>query len=316
MQLYGVPTINIHKIFSESELKRFTEKSDFLAAIILLANWILIAAAFTLAGLWPSFFTILLSTMLLAGRQLGLSILMHECGHNILFKRRSLNAFFGHWFISAPLFLDMNSYAKGHFVHHRYAGTEKDPDLNNYRNYPIDRKSLLRKFWRDLSGQTGFRLIAAARKNQGNVMISPTREPDTVISRANNTIRDGLIVNACLLVLLTISGAPWLYLLWVGAYFTFYMLFLRIRQIAEHGAVPDLFDLDPRQNTRTTYANIIERLLVAPNRVNYHLEHHLLASVPIYHLKDFHHHLLQQGIYKNTDIAASYFSVLKNVTYR
>ena len=308
--------MNIHQQLSKAELKRFTQKSDVKAAIILMANYFIIAAAFALAALWPSVITLLISTVLLGGRQLGLSILMHECGHQLLFKRHKLNNIIGHWLIAAPLFLDMKSYAKGHFVHHRYAGTNKDPDLGNYKNFPISRQSLLRKFWRDLSGQTGFRLISAARKSQDNVMNSPARDPDTVVSRTNNTIRDGFIVNACLLIALTFSGAPWLYLLWVTAYFTFYMLFLRIRQIAEHAAVPDLFDLDPRQNTRTTYANIIERLLVAPNRVNYHLEHHLLASVPIYHLQAFHNHLLKQGVYKSTEIAPSYFSVLKNVVYR
>lgn len=306
--------MNIHQQLSREELKRFTQKSDTQASIILMANYLIIAAAFTLAALWPSFIILFISTLLLAGRQLGLSILMHECGHQLLFKRRNLNNLIGHWLIAAPLFLDMKSYAKGHFIHHRYAGTEKDPDLNNYKNFPISRQSLLRKFWRDISGQTGFRLITAARKSQGKVLNSPDRDPDTLVSRANNTIRDGFIVNACLLIALTLAGSPWLYLLWVTAYFTFYMLFLRIRQIAEHAAVPDLFDLDPLKNTRTTYANIIERLLVAPNRVNYHLEHHLLASVPIYHLKAFHHHLLKQGVYKNTAIAPGYFSVLKNVT--
>ncbi len=306
--------MNIHQQLSREELKPFTQKSDTQASIILMANYLIIAAAFTLSALWPSFIILFISTLLLAGRQLGLSILMHECGHQLLFKRRKLNNLIGHWLIAAPLFLDMKSYAKGHFIHHRYAGTEKDPDLNNYKKFPISRQRLLRKFWRDISGQTGFRLIAAARKSQGNVLNSPDRDPDTLVSRANNTIRDGFIVNACLLIALTLAGSPWLYLLWVTAYFTFYMLFLRIRQIAEHAAVPDLFDLDPLKNTRTTYANIIERLLVAPNRVNYHLEHHLLASVPIYHLKAFHHHLLKQGVYKNTAIAPGYFSVLKNVT--
>ncbi|MEZ0185275.1 MAG: fatty acid desaturase [Candidatus Reddybacter sp.] len=181
---------------------------------------------------------------------------MHECGHNILFKRCGLNKFFGLWLIAAPLFLDINNYAKGHFVHHRYAGIDKDPDLDNYQNLPISRKNLLRKFWRNLSDQTGFRLTAAARKTLCNVMDSTSRDIDTLVSRANSTIHDGLIVNVCPLIVLTIVVKLWLYLLWVAGYFTFYMLFLRIRQIAEHGAVPELFNLDPRQNTRTTCARL------------------------------------------------------------
>ncbi len=306
--------MDIKNLFTPDEIAFFTKKSDIAGFQIVAFNWLLIAVAFAIAGIWPSPLTILISIMLLAGRQLGLSILMHECGHRCLFKDKALNENIGRWLTSAPLFLDMNSYAKGHLVHHRKAGTKEDPDLGNYQNYPISRASLERKFWRDITGQTAFRLITAARKNKGNVMNSPNRDPETVTSRANTTLQDGLIVNAALLVALTLFGAPWLYLLWVIAYLTFYMLFLRIRQIGEHAAVPDLFDSDPRLNTRTTYANIIERLLFAPNRVNFHLEHHILASVPIYHLKAFHNSLRNKGAYQSTDIAPSYMAVLKHVT--
>lgn len=306
--------MNIKTILSKDELAFFTQKNNRAGFRVIAINWLLIVTAFAIAGIWPSPLTILISIILLAGRQLGLSVLMHECGHRALFEDAQLNETMGRWFTAAPMFLDMKSYAKGHLVHHRKAGTQEDPDLGNYQNYPIERSSLLRKFWRDLTGQTAFRLIAAARKNQGNVMNSPNRDPDTVVSRSNTTMKDGLIVNLSMITILSLCGAPWLYLLWIVAYLTFYMLFLRIRQIAEHAAVPNLFDSDPRQNTRTTYANIVERLLVAPNRVNYHLEHHILASVPIYLLPAFHQHLQQKGLYQETPIASGYFAVLKQVT--
>ncbi|MEX0943856.1 MAG: hypothetical protein WD002_15075 [Pseudomonadales bacterium] len=57
----------------------------------------------------------------------------------------------------------------------------------------------------------------------------------------------------------TVSGHPWLYLLWIGAFMTSHMLVTRIRQIAEHAAVLDQFRLDPRGNTRTLLINPIER---------------------------------------------------------
>ncbi|OUS26872.1 hypothetical protein A9Q99_16795 [Gammaproteobacteria bacterium 45_16_T64] len=306
--------MDIKSQLKPEEIQYFTAKSDTSGLLVILLNWSLIIAAFAIAGLWPSALTIIVSMILLAGRQLGLSVLMHECGHRSLFKSRQLNESIGRWLTAAPLFLDMNSYAKGHLVHHRNAGTEQDPDLNNYRNYPIQSRSLVRKFWRDITGQTALRLINAAHSTKSNVMNSPTRDPDSLVVRSNTTVKDGLIVNGALLLALSLCGAPWLYALWVIAYFTFYMLFLRIRQIAEHAAVPNLFDQDPRKNTRTTYANILERLLVAPNRVNYHLEHHILASVPIYKLPEFHQHLLSQGHYKETPIAPNYLAVLKQIT--
>lgn len=58
-----------------------------------------------------------------------------------------------------------------------------------------------------------------------------------------------------------------------------------VRQVAEHAAVPNLDNNDPRQHTRTVFANWLERLLFAPHHLNYHLEHHLLATIPIYYLR-------------------------------
>ena len=64
------------------------------------------------------------------------------------------------------------------------------------------------------------------------------------------------------------------------------MVITRIRNIAEHAVVPD--GDDPLRNTRTTRANWIERALIAPYFVNYHLEHHLLYYVPCYNLPKLH----------------------------
>ena len=95
--------------------------------------------------------------VLLAGRQLGLSVLMHEAGHNTLFASRVLNQWVGQWLCALPTLNDLTAYATGHLDHHRLAGTPEDPDLPNYRAYPVDGISFRRKVVRDLTGQTGFR---------------------------------------------------------------------------------------------------------------------------------------------------------------
>jgi len=112
-------------------------------------------------------------------------------------------------------------------------------------------------------------------------------------------------VQVVLLLVLSITMSPWLYLLWIGSWLTFYMLIVRLRQVAEHAAVDDLYDLDPRKNTRTTIPNWIERIFIAPNYVNYHLEHHFLASVPCYNLAKLHKLLKERGAYEDS----------KNVVY-
>jgi fatty acid desaturase len=78
--------------------------------------------------------------------------------------------------------------------------------------------------------------------------------------------------------------------------------------------VPD--PADELRNTRTTLARWWERLLIAPNRVNYHLEHHLLMTVPHYHLPRLHSLLHQRGALEGACIARGYAEVLRLASSR
>ena len=121
-----------------------------------------------------------------------------------------------------------------------------------------------------------------------------------------------LVINALLAVTLAALFQPWVYLLWLVAYLTTYMLVVRIRQVAEHANVPNLYDRDPRNNTRTTVPRWWERLIFAPNYVNYHLEHHFMAATPCYRLKALHELLKDRGAYDETPIFHGYASVLRH----
>ena len=88
------------------------------------------------------------------------------------------------------------------------------------------------------------------------------------------------------MLVLSACGIAWTYLLWAVAYMTVFMFIIRVRQIAEHAAVPDLFDPDSRLNTRTIDAPWWQRMIFAPCCVNFHLEHHFMASVPCYKLRE------------------------------
>ncbi len=300
-------TMQPKDVLSDDEIKRFSERSNTRALAIFGFNWGLIAAIFAIAAWWTHPVTLILALIVLGGRQLGLAVLMHECGHRTLFKTTWLNDFFGQWLAAYPVFLDMKSYARGHLTHHRLAGTADDPDLPNYRAYPVSQASFRRKVVRDLTGRTGFQFVRHIVRNLGDPF---SRNP-----RDQGALRNALLVNALMALMLILAGHGWLYLLWPAAYLTTYMLFARIRQIAEHAAVPNALSPDPRYNTRTTYANVLERLLIAPNRVNYHLEHHFMASVPMYRLKALHEHLKERGVYRDMHFPRGYGQVLRAVTY-
>jgi fatty acid desaturase len=128
-----------------------------------------------------------------------------------------------------------------------------------------------------------------------------------------NALAGHAIMNGLLFSALLAFGEGWLYLMWPVAYLTSYMLIARLRQVAEHGAVPDLFDLDPRENTRTTIVRWWEKLFVAPFHLNYHLEHHFHANVPCYNLPAFHRCLQSKGIYEQTEFPVGYRALYAKV---
>lgn len=93
-----------------------------------------------------------------------------------------------------------------------------------------------------------------------------------------------------------------------------HILITRIRQIAEHAAVPDHFNSDIRLNTRTTYISPLERLLITPHQVSFHFEDHLLASVLIYNLKKLHHLLRDKSFCDGMEFPRGYVNLLKQIT--
>ncbi|NCF17943.1 MAG: fatty acid desaturase [Haliea sp.] len=293
-------------VLSSEELKFFTERSDARGAWIVLFNWGFIAAIFAVVALWTNPLTILLAIPLLGGRQMGLAVLMHEAGHKSLFRSVHLNEWVGQWLCAYPILGDCDAYGASHREHHRTAGTDADPDLPNYQDYPVSRASFLRKIKRDLTGQTGVKLLAGLFTARGRSIMMREGEK-------SNAPRQGLLVNLLLFAVLLLAGVGELYLLWLVAYLTAYPLIARIRQVAEHANVPDLFDLDPRLNTRTTIPKWYERLVFCPNGVNYHVEHHLLASVPCHKLKALHQILVRKGFYRGFEhtIASSYRDVIR-----
>lgn len=256
---------------------------------------------------WPNPLTAVLALFLIGARQLGLAVLMHDASHFALFSNRRVNDWVGNWLASYPVWSDMHSYRPYHLRHHARTWTEDDPDLYLATPFPITPQSFRRKALRDLTGRTGTKFARfAIRRDFGGE--GPWRER---IARAIHSpvFRGMLITNLALLAIVTAAGHPAVYLLWVGAYLTTHTLVTRFRAIAEHSMTPD--PTDELKQTRTTIASWWERLFLAPNRVNYHLEHHMLMTVPHYNLPRLHRLLKERGVLEHALIADGYYGVLR-----
>ena len=276
--------IRARDLLTDRELIEVRARTTWKSVALIAHAWIMILGAIAIVAAWPNPLIFLLAVAIIGSRQLGLMILMHDGAHGLLANGVKLNMALSQWFCACPVFAETQAYRRYHLQHHAHTQQDDDPDLILSAPFPITRLSYRRKFWRNISGQTGF----AQRKAQ---FINALGDRSCLIGRRASHFWSKLgpqvLANALLFAGLAAAGVWWAYpLLWLLPFLTWMMVIIRIRNIAEHAAVPD--SDDPLRNTRTTHAGFVERLFVAPYYVNYHLEHHLLIYVPCYNLPRVH----------------------------
>jgi fatty acid desaturase len=290
---------------TREEIQELRRMNDWHSWASIGVDWGLVFASFALVAYAPNPLTIVLALGVIGTRQLGLSVLMHEAAHRTLLENRRLNDFVGNWLCAYPVWSDIGPYRRYHLQHHAKNWTPEDPDLHLAMPFPVTWASMRRKIWRDLTGQTAWKRVKyVLKRDLGGMNVQQFGG-----NGSWQNLRGVAVTNLLLLGLLTAAGYPALYLLWIGAWFTTHHLVVRLRSIAEHAMVPD--PNDALRNTRTTLARWWERLFIAPNRVNYHLEHHLVMTVPHYNLPRMHRLLRERGVLDGACVAGGYLGVLK-----
>lgn len=291
---------------TRTEVQELRQMSDWRAWASVGTNWGLVCAALAMVAYVPNPLTVLLALGVIGARQLGFAVLMHEAAHRTLFKNRTVNDVVGSWLCAYPVWSDLGPYRRYHLQHHAKNWTAEDPDLKLAVPFPVTRASLRRKIWRDLTGQTAWKRVKYTLARDLGVGMNVQQFGSNGSWR---NLRGVAITNVLLLGTLAASGHAVLYLLWIGAWFTTHHLVVRLRSIAEHAMISD--PTDPLRNTRTTLARWWERLFIAPNYVNYHLEHHLIMTVPHYNLPRMHRLLRARGVLEGACVANGYLSVLR-----
>lgn len=296
-----------NELFTKDEIKRITERSNWRSAVAIFNCWLTIFAMLAMVYYLPNIFTIVIALIIIGGRQLCLAITMHEASHRTLFTSSKWNDHIGQWLASWPIFQDVYMYREHHLRHHRHNGTEKDPDLHLASGFPISKKKFWRNTRRDLTGVVGFKALIGSLLMLAGIINYSVSSYAGVADRKNmNTgqkitaaikgLSGAIFANILIFTLCLAIGSAWLYLLWIGAYLTTYMFYLRLRATAEHGLTYE--PNNALTNARTTYANWLARLTIAPLHVNYHLEHHMLVAIPWHKLPLAHTLLKEKGVFE------------------
>ena len=290
--------------FSTDEWQALSARSSWKGIALVVHCWAVTGAAMAVGVAWP--LTIPLMAMVIGNRQLGLFILMHDAAHGLLHANRTVNDRLARWFCG----YELNIYRPYHLQHHRFVQQTGDPDLVLSSPFPVTRDSLCRKIIRDLTGQTFLKqrfggVVAKLKARQ------PGESAFALVAAELKQQRAFYLTNAAGLLAFSAAGLWWAWvLMWLLPMATWLPLVSRLRNIAEHALI-EQNGTDPLRHARTTHANLLERLFIAPYWVNYHGEHHMFTQIPCWNLRRAHRLLTAQGVTARMELQPGYATVMR-----
>ena len=298
---------DVRKKLPAEVLAPLTELSPLRSTTAVAHTFGLIALVLAFAVTFWSVAAAIIAVLLIAALQHALFILAHDAAHYRLYQTRWLNDLVGR--LAGTLGgIPMCAYRVIHRLHHNNLYGELDPDTALHGGYPRGKAYLVKKLLKDLSGLTAWKTYAyflggaPALNTATNVALRPL--DDTSEKLRLEAKRDRNVVIGFHLALLAVfawAGYLVQYLvLWVLPLVTVVQAILRLRAIAEHGATTDFSS--PLTAARTNTGPAWLEWLIFPHHVNYHIEHHLYASVPHYNLPALHREIAARGVLEGAEL--------------
>lgn len=291
-------------------VRRLARRSGWRATLAVVEDAAVITLAVA-AGLafWPNPLVLLAAILVIGSRQHALFIIAHDAAHYLLFERRWLNDLVGRACATVQG-LSMCSYRVIHRMHHNNLYGELDPDTALHGGYPRGKAYLVKKLLKDLAGFTAWKtyayfLFAAPALNTAtNKAIRPLDDTSGRL-RAEARADRHFVIAFQLVVLVAFAWSGYLleyFVLWVLPLVTVVQAILRLRAIAEHGATTDFSS--PLTAARTNTAPRWLEWLLFPHNVNFHIEHHLYASVPQHNLRELHAEMMKAGVLEGAEVVS------------
>lgn len=221
-------------------------------------DWILIVSSI-IPICYKYYFLIPFSLFIIGSRQHALAILVHDGAHKLISKNKKTNNLINWVFAAGPLGVNMKNYREFHFKHHRFLGTEKDPEIiarNQIETFKIlpEYKDAIKTFILDC---LGFAI----------------RDFYKIVSFLSIK---SLIIWWCIFFM--VVPTPYnlvISILWFVSIPTVFWGCFRLRSMTEHIGI---------RGTYLIYANWLERFVFLPHNTYFHAEHHHNPSIPFYRL--------------------------------
>ena len=262
-------------------LRPLTRLSPWRFGTHILLEWtIIIGVAAACSHFWSPMLYIV-SVIVIGARLHALGIMAHDGTHFLISRNRFWNDLITELFLAWPVFLSVTAYRAMHLNHHRHLNTEKDPDWARNEPDKLIRSPSWQEFIARFVGLWPTQLQLAAMVGHGAEVADPQ------VARVRRVFRVSIYL-AVLGLGITLNSLDSLLLYWLTPLGTWFLVSMRIQGTSEHFAVESTIMCN---SARTVTPNWLERFLIAPKNVNYHIEHHLYPGVPFYRLRQLHKEL-------------------------
>jgi len=279
---------------SSEDLRPLFQIKPFLHVSAMILNFAVIFASIYLWTQYPSIWLYILIAVVIGARMHALAILMHDATHYRFMKNRKASDLLTNYFTMYPLFTSIEKYRRNHLAHHQKLNTDEDPDWvaklgKRGFTFPQSRTEFFLMLGSYLILYQGIMDALWFVKRFGSDTGKRVKKSEPLLPK--------LIFYVLLFGALTFFGG-WKYFLmfWIVPWLSTFFMFQYIRSVSEHFGGLTYDNL--LTSTRTVKTNLLERFIIAPHNVGYHLEHHLYPGVPFYNLPKLHKLLMARDDYQ------------------
>lgn len=215
-----------------------------------------------------------LALIIIAGRQHGLMILIHEAVHGLLFSSPKLNDAAAEIFCCLPLGVYFQGYKWNHLTHHQFLNSNKDPDWARKAQSGWIFPMSIRRFTLFFLRESFYRLPKSRLLRIKNMFLG---------KRSSKQYQFGVwfFLIAQFLILYKMGWLIEYVIFWIVPLWFIVPGIFTIRSLSEHFALPYKSELTDSRDIRANWINLI----FIPHHASYHLTHHLFPYAPSYNLR-------------------------------
>lgn len=264
--------------------------------------WACIVVAWAACSIWTTWWVVLLAIPVIGNRYYAIFLIGHDAFHRRILQDVRKNDRYSDLFLLGPLGAITRLNKKNHLNHHTYLSSTEDPDRHKHScSSKSDHPSMLGYL-------TGFTLLGSSIKN----VFLGGGESEKKDTESRHTKLDLLILIGWQVLLiggLSYFVAWWAFpVLWLLPVYIFTYLADSFRSFAEHSQ--PYVDSEADKHRLISYrAPRLERVLFAPQNMNFHATHHLWPSIPYYNLPIADAEMLES---EGVEIRMSYISYLSS----